>query len=269
MTDDLARWSATAQRAARAGGAELLARAGGPVEVTLKDARVDVTSSADLAAQRAVASVIRAEFPGHRVVGEERDDEAPDTGDPGAPTWWIDPLDGTRNYLSGVRYYCVSVAVTAGGAVRVGAVYDPSADEMFAATRGGGATCDGTPLRVAEVDDLARALVVTQAQSADPAVIDRFVATMGLLMGATGGVRFPGAPALVLAHVAAGRYTAYVEPTMDPWDVAAGRLLVEEASGRVTDFAGGPADVDAVVDLVASNGAVHDALVELLKGVGT
>jgi myo-inositol-1(or 4)-monophosphatase len=256
----------TAQRAARAGGAELLARLGGPLEVTLKDARVDVTSSADLAAQRAVAAVIRAEFPTHRVIGEERDEDTAAAA-PNAPTWYVDPLDGTRNYLNGVRFFCVSVAATRGGVVQAGAVYDPSTDEMFTATRGGGATCNGAPLRVAATTDLAASLVVTQAQSADPAVIAEFTELMGRLMNATGGVRFPGAPALVMAHVAAGRYTAYVERRMDPWDIAAGRLLIAEAGGRISDFGGAPAAVDAVVDLVASNAGVHDALVDILKGV--
>ena len=251
-----------------AGGAVLLGRRGQPVEITLKDARVDVTSSVDLAAQRAVVAVIRAAHPDHRVVAEELVAEEPDgprnAGPPDQPVWYVDPLDGTRNYLNGVGYYCVSVAVALAGTVLAGAVHDPTADELFTATLGGGAMCNGVPLRVAGTRAIERALVVTQAQSADPAVIAEFADLMVTLMNATAGVRFPGAPALVMAHVAAGRYTGYLERTMDPWDVAAGRLLIEEAGGRITDFAGRPAPVDEVVDLVATNGHVHDALLAVL-----
>lgn len=264
MTDERAAWAATAERAARAAGAELLRMQGGPLDVTLKDARVDVTSSADAAAQRAVSAVLAAEYPDHVVIGEE--DGVADVRVRERPVWYVDPLDGTRNYLNGVPYFCTSVAVTLNGAVLAGAVYDPSRDEMYSAVRGGGARCDGRPLRVSAVDDVARALVVTQAQSADPATIREFADLMALLMGVSAGVRFPGAPALVLAHVAAGRYGAYVERTMDPWDVAAGRLLVEEAGGRFTDFAGRPVGTD-LADVVASNGHVHDALLKTLSTV--
>lgn len=257
--DELA---ATAQRAARAAGAELRRLTGGPIDVTLKDARVDITTSADLAAQRAAVAVLRGEYPDHTVIGEEDGDDA--RGVAGSPVWYVDPLDGTRNYLNGVPFFCTSVAVVVDGAVHAGAVYDPSHDEMFSAALGRGATRDGVPLRVSAVADLAQALVVTQAQSSDPAVIGQFCDLMGVLMNASAGVRFPGAPALVLAHVAAGRYAAYIERAMDPWDTAAGRLLVEEAGGRFTDFSGGLAGFGRV-DVVASNGLVHDALVTRLE----
>ncbi|MQA10192.1 MAG: inositol monophosphatase [Pseudonocardiaceae bacterium] len=261
MDGKLTALAATAERAARAAGAELLRLQGGPLGVTLKDARVDVTSTADLSAQRAVTDVIGAEYPDHTVIGEEGDGErrAPGSG----PVWYVDPLDGTRNYLNGVPYFGTSVAVTLDGKVLAGAVYDPSRDELFTATLGHGVTCNGTPLRVSTVPSAAEALVVTQAQSADPAVIAEFLELMGLLMNTTAGVRFPGAPALVLAHIAAGRYTAYVERAMDPWDTAAGRLLVEEAGGRFTDFAGRPVGLGCV-DVVASNASVHDELVAAL-----
>ncbi len=265
MTDaDAAGWAETAQRAARAGGDVLLDRLGRPADVALKDARVDVTSSVDLAAQHAAVTAIRGAHPDHVVIGEEDQDVAA-TATPGTPVWYVDPLDGTRNYLNGVPFFCVSVAVTLGGEVVAGAVFDPTRDELYAAVRGGGATCNGTPLRVSDVESVDRALVVTQAQSSDPAVIAAFTDLMGRLMNVSAGVRFPGAPALVLAHLAAGRYTAYCERSMDPWDIAAGRLLVEEAGGRITDFAGRVPGVDAVADVVVSNGHVHDALLAALS----
>ncbi len=271
MTGDAApaQWAETAERAARAAGAELMRMRGAPGSVVLKDVRVDVTSSADLAAQRAVTAVIRGAHPDHVVIGEEHDGEqekkkkATD-----GPVWFVDPLDGTRNYLNGVGYFCTSVAVTVGSEVVAGAVYDPTHDELYRASRGGGATCNGAALRVSVTPQVSEALVVTQAQSSDPAVIAEFLDLMGVLMNATAGVRFPGAPALVLAHVAAGRYTAYCERVMDPWDVAAGRLLVEEAGGRFTDFHGRPVGT-ARTDVVASNGLVHDALLATITSRAT
>jgi myo-inositol-1(or 4)-monophosphatase len=197
------------------------------------------------------------------VIGEENDSDEPPAPVDG-PVWFVDPLDGTRNYLNGVPYFCTSVAVASDGHVLAGAVYDPSRDELYTATRGRGATCNGKPIRVSSVSAVSEALVVTQAQSADPTVIAEFLELAGLLMNATAGIRFPGAPALVLADIAAGRYTAYVERAMDPWDTAAGRLLVEEAGGRFTDFAGQPVGLGRA-DVVASNAHVHDALVAALK----
>jgi myo-inositol-1(or 4)-monophosphatase len=197
------------------------------------------------------------------VIGEESDlDETTPPTD--GPVWFVDPLDGTRNYLNGVPYFCTSVAVALDEEVLAGAVYDPSRDQMSTAARGQGATCNGEPLRVSSVSSLAEALVVTQAQSADSAVIAEFLELAGRLMNTTAGFRFPGAPALVLADIAAGRYTAYVERAMDPWDTAAGRLLVEEAGGRFTDFAGRPVGLGRA-DVVASNAHVHDALIAVLR----
>lgn len=259
---DAAGWTETAQRAARASGKVLLERFGRPADVVLKDERVDVTSSVDLAAQHAAMQVIRGEHPDHVVIGEEQQDATAPR--PGTPIWYVDPLDGTRNYLNGVPFFCVSVAVTLGGEAVAGVVFDPTRDELYSATRGGGATCNGSRLRVSDTATVDRALVVTQAQSSDPAVIAAFTGLMGRLMNVAAGVRFPGAPALVLAHLAAGRYTGFCERSMDPWDIAAGRLLVEEAGGRITDFAGRVPDVDAVTDVVVSNGHIHDALLAVL-----
>ncbi|HSK58159.1 MAG TPA: inositol monophosphatase family protein [Actinomycetospora sp.] len=252
-------WADTAERAARAGGAVLLEHRGRVHDVRLKDARVDVTSSADLAAQDAVTAAIHAEHPDHVVIGEESSGSAADAG--GELRWWVDPLDGTRNYLHGVPFFAVAVSATVAGEAVAAAVYDPLRDELYRAVRGGGATCNGHPLQVASTARAAEALVVVQAQSADPAVIAEFSRLMRAMLTVSAGVRFPGAPALVLAHVAAGHYTAYVERDMDPWDVAGGRLLVEEAGGRVTDFAGCARDASTRHDLVASNGLVHDELV--------
>lgn len=246
--------------AARAGGAVLLATDRTRVEVTLKDARVDVTTSADRASQAAVVRVLRGAFAEHVVVGEDGTEDGPDA----RHVWYVDGLDGTSNFAHGIPWYCVSVGLRCGGEVVAGAVFDPVHDVLYSAGRGRGATGNGVPLRVEGTDRVERAVVVSQIQSSDRAEIHEFVVLFEALMNAAGGVRFPGAPALILSHIAAGHLTAYVERAMPPWDITAGQLLVEEAGGRLTDFAGARVAGPGTTDVVATNGAVHDELLGVL-----
>ncbi len=246
-----------AAAAARAGGAVLAATDRTRVEVRLKDARVDVTTSADRASQAAVVEVLRAAFPEHTVVGEE----GTVAGADGGHAWLVDGLDGTSNFTHGIPWYCVSVALRCGPEAVAGAVFDPVHGELFAAGRGLGATCNGVPLRVDPTGELTSAVVASQIQTADPARIAHFAAEFERLMNAVGGVRFIGAPALIMSHIAAGHLTAYCERAMESWDISAGQVLVEEAGGRVTDYRGTRIASAARTDVVASNGAVHDALV--------
>ena len=242
--------------AARAGGEVLRATDRTTVDVRLKDERVDLTTSADAASQEAAVAVIREAFAGHTVVGEEGTVPGADPDH----VWYVDGLDGTGNFAHGIPWYCVSVALRRGGSAVAGAVFDPVHDELFAAGTGLGATCNGVPLRLGGPDALDRAVVATQIQTSDPDRIHRFAAEMEALMRACGGVRFLGAPALLLGHVAAGHLGAYVERQMAPWDISAGQVILTEAGGLLTDLDGVPIDTDAVTDVVASNGRIHDAL---------
>ncbi len=250
-----------AETAARAGGAVLAATDRTLVDVTLKDARVDVTTSADTASQAAAVAAIHAAFPDHVVVGEEGTVEGTDA----EHVWFVDGLDGTSNFAHGIPWYCVSVALRCRDEVVAGAVFDPVHDVLYAAARGRGATGNGTALRVDGTGALDRAVVVSQIQSADAGRIAAFASMFEALMNAAGGVRFVGAPALVLSHVAAGHFTAYVERAMASWDISAGQLILEEAGGRLTDFAGVRVASSAVTDVVATNGPVHDELLAVLR----
>jgi myo-inositol-1(or 4)-monophosphatase len=145
-----------------------------------------------------------------------------------------------------------------------GVVCDPLRDEVYAASRGGGATCNDVPLSVSGVDRLDRALLVAMAQSGDPAVIHEYVVLYERLLNVARGVRHLGSPALALCLVAAGRLEAYVERYMDPWDILAGKLILEEAGGTLTRFDGTPLDVPELADIVASNGPIHDELLAVL-----
>jgi myo-inositol-1(or 4)-monophosphatase len=250
--------------AARAGGGVLMEQRAEALEVDLQAARANLVTAADLRSQAVITGVIREAFPDHAVVGEEGT-----AGDPASEhLWFVDPLDGTTNYAHGLPFFCVSVALRADGEPVCGVVYDAYHDELYAATRGGGATRDGTSLRVSDVDRLDRSLVVAQAQSSDPAVIREFAELVELLANAARGVRFPGAPALVLALIAAGRLEAYCERAMDPWDIAAGQLILEEAGGRMTRFDGETLGRTASADVVASNGRIHDELLAALANGG-
>lgn len=249
-----------AEAAARAGGRAVL-DGRRRLEVARKhDDRANIVTSADLASQAAVTAVIAAAFPGHAIVGEEGVAGPADS----AHTWYVDPLDGTTNYVHGVPFWCVSVALRTAGQVTCGAVYDPVHDEMYAAARGAGATCNGAPLAVSDVDRLDRALLVVMAQSDDPGVIHEFAQLYEHIMNVARGVRHLGSPALAMCLVASGRLESYVERYMDPWDILAGTVILEEAGGRLTRFDGSPLDVPEVADIVASNGLIHDELLAVL-----
>lgn len=249
-----------ASAAARAGGRAVL-EGRAQLQVARKhDDRANIVTSADLASQAAVTAVIAEAYPGHAVVGEEGVAGAADSDH----TWYVDPLDGTTNFVHGVPFWCVSVALRGPQRVECGAVYDPLRDELYAAARGHGATCNGTPCEVSGVDRLDRSLIVAMAQSDDPAIIHEYVLCYERLLNVARGVRHLGSPAMALCLVASGRLESYVERYMDPWDILAGQVILEEAGGRLTCFDGTPLDAPQLADIVATNGVIHDELLGVL-----
>jgi myo-inositol-1(or 4)-monophosphatase len=265
---------AVAESAARAGGAVLMRWLGDDeLQVAYKDARANLVTVADQQSQEAVTREILAAFPGHGIIGEEG--TAGNSGS--AYEWYVDPLDGTTNFTHGLPFFCVSVALRDSGmpgasaseasATVAGAVYDPLRDEMFTAARGAGATLNGVPIGVSDTARLDRALVVAQAQTVDPAEIRAYALLTERLMSVTGGVRSLGSPALTLCAIAAGRLEAYCEYAMDAWDILAGQLILAEAGGMLTLFGGEPHTTAARADVVASNGYIHAALIDALRGL--
>jgi myo-inositol-1(or 4)-monophosphatase len=250
-----------AAAAARAGGAALLARRSGQLDIEYKDARANLVTVADRESQRAIADVILTAFPGHAIDGEEG--AAGNLG--AADVWFVDPLDGTTNFTHGLPFWCVSVAYRSSDVTVAGAVYDPLHDETFVAARGGGATLNGAPVGVSDVARLDRSLVVAQAQTVDPDEIRAYALLTERLMSVAGGVRSLGSPALTLCAIAAGRLEAYCEYTMDAWDILAGQLILAEAGGRLTLFDGRDHDTTDRVDVVASNGYIHADLIDALR----
>ena len=249
---------AIAVRAAR-GAAEVI-RAAAPRARTI-DWRSkhpkDFVSEVDVAAEERILAVVGRELPGATVLAEESAATTPPGQVARGLAVVIDPLDGTTNFLHGYPEYAVSIGLLLNGEPVAAVVYDVPGDELFTATAGGGAHCNGAPIGVSGITDPARALVGTGFPFKDPADIAPYHAQMARVMAATAGVRRPGAASIDLASVAAGRFDAFWENTLSPWDFAAGMLLVREAGGIVTDLAGAHLTALAPSGVLAGNPAMH------------
>jgi myo-inositol-1(or 4)-monophosphatase len=247
-----------AVQTARDAGAVLRERLGSIRDVQFKGI-TDLVTDADRASEALIAERIKTAFPGHRFVGEEGTRGA-EAGT--AHGWIVDPLDGTTNYAHGYPHFAVSIGLEHAGRVVLGVVYDPMRDELFVAERGRGATLNGTRLRVTGEGELIRSLLATGFPY-EPALRPEGLAIWNDLMHRCQGVRRDGAAALNLAYVAAGRLDGFYERPLQPWDMAAGTLLVEEAGGTVTGFDGGRFDPYAR-EAVATNGPLHAVLLDTL-----
>ena len=260
---DAAELAEVAAQLARAAG-EVLRRRPEDLGVESKSTPTDAVTVMDRAAEEVILDGLRARYPGDRVVAEESGDSSPDSTARGEVVWYVDPLDGTVNYLYGLPPYAVSIAAVVDGEPIAGVVYDVSRDELFAGISGGGGTCNGRPLRCRDQVDPAMALVATgfgydadfRAAQAD---ILRHV------LPRVRDVRRAGSAALDLCSVAAGRVDAYFEAGMHPWDWAAGALIAREAGARVDGLGGRPTGAGVTL---AANPALFDALHELLITAG-
>jgi myo-inositol-1(or 4)-monophosphatase len=203
---------------------------GGDLDISSKTSATDPVSEADRAAERLIAARLEAARPDDGLLGEEG--QAPRRGSTGL-RWVVDPLDGTVNFLYGIPAWCVSIACEDDRGALVGVVHDPNRDETFRASRGGGAWCGEHRLAVTGVDDLARTLVAT-GFAYDPAMRGDWGTEVADLLTHVRDVRRGGSAALDLAWTAAGRFDAYLEFGLAPWDWAAGSLLVSEAGGALS-----------------------------------
>jgi myo-inositol-1(or 4)-monophosphatase len=211
----------------------------------------DFVSAADRAVEAFIKDALAHEFPDDDVLAEEGG------GRLGRNLWVVDPIDGTINFVHGVRYWCVSIGFIVGGERRLGVIYDPSLDELFWAAKGKGAWCDDTRLHVSPRDRVDHALVC--AGYVPRHGLEEHLALKRRLHEAGAAVKDMGAGALMLAHVAAGRFDAFVEPHMHPWDASAGLILVDEAGGRVHPYPG-PGGIAAGGPVIASAPGLFAAL---------
>jgi myo-inositol-1(or 4)-monophosphatase len=222
---------------------------------------IDLVTEVDHQSEKFLLGEVQKDFPDHHIFSEETgiiqgSDEH---------VWYIDPLDGTVNYAHHIPIFCVSIAYAFGGALSLGAVYDPMRDEMFLAERGKGAHLNGRPLRVSSVTELQKSLLVTgfpyNAWNTPQDNFANFV-KFGKL---TQGVRRLGSAALDLCYVAAGRFDGFWEMALNPWDVAAGGLICEEAGARVTSVKGETDYISPPQSVIASAPGIHARMLEELN----
>ena len=246
---------------ARDAGRILAERFGRSALKVTQKGEIDLVTEADLASERLIVERIRSYYPRHAILAEEagdvaRDERASDY------KWIIDPLDGTTNYAHGYPCFCVSIGLEYKNELLLGVVYDPIRDELFAAERGGGTTLNGRAIHVSAVEDLNRALLCTGFPY-DVRERNDFARHFVNFIMHSQGVRRDGAAALDMAYVACGRFEGFYEEGLQPWDVAAAIVLIEEAGGRVSRYDGTRASI-YTPPIMASNGLVHDAMMRVL-----
>jgi myo-inositol-1(or 4)-monophosphatase len=245
---------------AREAGALLAELARQPHEISYKR-RSDLVTEADRRSEALIVRRLRGCFPTHAIVAEEGSGHLSDSD----YCWYVDPLDGTTNFAHGFPMFCVTLGLAYRGEVVAGVVYDPTRDELYTVERGSGAYLNGQRLRVSRNAQLAQCLLATGfppfAQNHDLNIQFYFRFTE-----LSHGIRRAGSAALDLCSVAAGRFDGFWELKLNPWDKAAGSLLVEEAGGRVTDIRGEPFKLLGD-DVFASNGLVHDHMCQVFAEV--
>ena len=257
---------ATAIEAVIRAGDVQLARFGSDMRVDKKGA-INLVTEVDLQIEREFRAMIAERFPGHVVLGEEFETRGDREATP--PFCWIfDPVDGTTNYAHGLPIFCSSLGLEIDGEIAVGAIYDPTRRELFTAERGQGAWLNGRPLRVSAADTLIDSLLVTGFHydiQQDP---EELVSLFREFITKSRAVRRLGSAALDLCYVAAGRFDGYWESKIQPWDVAAGALIVAEAGGRVSTV-GGDSFRSRAGSVLASNGHIHDLMLAVIGGFNT
>jgi len=230
---------------------------GGVLEIDTKSSVTDLVTHVDRACETRIREIVLDAYPDHVVLGEEE-------GQSGEARcrWIVDPIDGTLNYAHGFPFFCVSIALEVDGVVELGVVLDTPRDVLYQAVRGRGASANGRPIQVSEESVLINAMLATgfaYVQGTQHQNLEVFARVMPEVRA----IRRPGAAALDLCFVASGQLDGFWELKLSPWDVAAGVLIIQEAGGAVTAADGSPYRLGDPV-LVASNGALHVRLVDLL-----
>jgi myo-inositol-1(or 4)-monophosphatase len=222
---------------------------------------IDLVTEADLASEKEILAALRQNFPKAAYLAEES--SASEVILPNEPTWIIDPLDGTTNFAHGFPWFSVSIAYAEEGEVLSGVIYAPMLDELFFTCKGCGTFANGLPVAVSKATTLQSSLLATGFPYAIKEQCDGVMAALAAVLPHAQGVRRAGSAALDLAYVACGRLDGFWEIMLKPWDTAAGSLMVQEAGGIVSDFAG-RIFTPGMAEISASNGAIHEALLEKL-----
>jgi myo-inositol-1(or 4)-monophosphatase len=254
----------TAVKAARRGAA-VISRASFDIDrikVTEKQQN-DFVTEVDQAAEQAIIEVLLKAYPDHAILAEESGASA-NLHDENENVWIIDPLDGTTNFIHGFPQYCVSIALQQRGVITQAVVYDPCRNDLFTATKGSGAFLNEKRLRVTKRDKIADALIGTGFAARDMKKLDEYLKMFRVMTEKCQGLRRPGAAALDLAYVAAGYLDGFFEKGLQPWDIAAGSLLITEAGGIVGNFSG-ESDYLYKGDVIAATPKVFSQMINALS----
>jgi myo-inositol-1(or 4)-monophosphatase len=258
LSEDYREYQEVAERVATLAG-RLLRGAYGKVAAREKGPG-DLVTDADLESQKLIEEELKRTYPEHTLLAEEEGARA----DPARPwRWVVDPLDGTINFAHGFGFWAVSIALEHAGALVVGVVYNPLSGDLYSAAKGRGATLNGRPMRVSACDRLSASLIATALPTDLRETVDLQMAYLRKFSMGTHSVRRTGSSALNLAILAAGGFEVCYATVMNPWDAAAGVVLVREAGGIVSNLSGGPYDLYRP-DILATNGHVHDEALSAL-----
>jgi len=221
--------------------------------------RGDVVTEVDLLCEKEIIGRIQKVFSGDAILAEESGETLGDLN----KKWIIDPLDGSLNYSHGYPCYCVSIGVEHNNELVVGVIYNPNLDELFVAEKGQGATLNGKTFKVSTTKTLGKSLLVTGFTPKIVGSEDDNLKHFCAFMKSCQAVRRPGSAAMDLCYTAMGRFDGFWEACLNPWDMAAGVLIVREAGGRVTAFDGGPFSIYGS-HILATNGEIHQQMVDIL-----
>lgn len=221
---------------------------------------IDIVTDVDIACQQKIIELIEEKYPEDSIIAEEK----ANIFDEKRNKWIVDPLDGTTNYAHGYPFFCTSIAYEVGGEVVVGVVYNPIFKELFFSQKGEGAYFNGEKIHVSGINDMKQALLSTGFPYDLPTNTNNNINHFVHFLYKAQAVRRDGSAAMNLSYIACGRFDGHWEMKLNPWDMAAGMLMVKEAGGTITDFKGERFSIYGD-ELVASNGLLHDRLIEVLK----
>ncbi len=251
----------SAERAAREAGQYILSNLGKTKQISFKSKESNLVTEVDKKSEEIIIETLLKDFPDYDILAEESGTSSTKNSE---YMWVIDPLDGTTNFAHGLPIFSVSIGLIKGSEVIAGVVYDPTRDQMFVAGKGKGAFLNGKKLSVSKTKDIKKSLLVTgfpyNVEENPDFCFERFV----VMTKNSRAVRRLGSAALDFAYVAAGIFDGFWEVKLNPWDIAAGLLLVKEAGGKVTNFRGEESDIFNP-QILASNGHIHEKMIELLE----
>ena len=247
---------------AREAGQILLDKFGRKINI-FKKGDIDLVTEADLASEKYIVEKIRSYYPKHSILAEESGESLVVIENGNDWKWIIDPLDGTTNFAHGYPCFCVTLALEHNGKIVIGVTFDPTRNELFAAEKGQGATLNGREIRVSTTEKLSESLVVTGFPY-NFKQRENFARHLTEFLIHSRGVRRDGSAAIDMAYVACGRFDGFWEEGLNPWDVAAGVLLIEEAGGLVSYYDDSPFSIYAP-PICASNGLIHAEMLGVLK----